>query len=596
MSFSSPKSASRSARKQDGSSTVVLDGIRTRRIRFVSFLSASLVIMGLTLSSIHFSMLVSKKSDVSDFLQMEISVLKILNTTKKTRISANNDKAMGNEISVGLQVPTIHGHAALVKGKKAPSMIMIRSNNETVEVATTSSIAAPFKSNCFPHNSKEWLEGPRLGNLNEPLMNDDFVKRMTVELPYMLASAGRATPYLGQTIAFESSRFVDDTESGEDPKSMRLWAVRLIYLSMLYHQHALAIPEAESLYGVGGDDSNTEICQKERQALGIGRYDFECPKAKYIIAALSNNGLGANMRSGATTILIAGLITGRIVHFVNNAPEGDKYLRRPWALASCDRKDAQCFFLPTSPCTITHKDIEDAYKLEGSEQRKLFKNGQIPHDHKDDKVWVIQLNMLPVLETPKQLSKSLHKYSKSLIDQVSETDPRLPILKAAMDHLLDKDLPRPGYNFAAANIKLTHALNFYGMRPNLEYSAKIDSVLDEIVPDDFDPENSFGLPIRGKFYNSLRYACVTSTGQSTHAYFFLASCLSEQLRTNAMEKANASRFTSIWKPHLSCGKSIRMPPEPIEPILPLYLPVRRKVWSKANAILKQIRHCKRTFL
>jgi hypothetical protein len=57
------------------------------------------------------------------------------------------------------------------------------------------------------------------------------------------------------------------------------------------------------------------------------------------------------------------------------------------------------------------------------------------------------------------------------------------------------------------------------------------------------------LPLRGKFYTSLRYACVTSTGHSqlTHI-FFLASCLSEQPRTNDMEKANASRFTSIWKP------------------------------------------------
>jgi hypothetical protein len=79
----------------------------------------------------------------------------------------------------------------------------------------------------------------------------------------LLASAGRFKPYLRQTISFESARFVDDTESGIDPKSTRLWDVQLIYLSMLYHQHALAlaIPEAETLYGVGGDDSNTEICK-----------------------------------------------------------------------------------------------------------------------------------------------------------------------------------------------------------------------------------------------------------------------------------------------------------------------------------------------
>jgi hypothetical protein len=55
---------------------------------------------------------------------------------------------------------------------------------------------------------------------------------------------------------------------------------------------------------------------------------------------------------------------------------------------------------------------------------------------------------------------------KSLIDNVPETDPRLPVLKSAMDHLDENCL----YNFAAANLKLNHALN-YAVHW-LEYSAK----------------------------------------------------------------------------------------------------------------------------
>jgi hypothetical protein len=38
---------------------------------------------------------------------------------------------------------------------------------------------------------------------------------------------------------------------------------------------------------------------------------------------------------------------------------------------------------------------------------------------------------------------------------------------------------------------------FYFLRPNLESMKKIDEIMDEIIPDDFDPENSVGLPIRG---------------------------------------------------------------------------------------------------
>jgi hypothetical protein len=457
-------------------------------VKYAISITGALIVVALTCKSIQLSMLVT-----SDATPTGGSSWKAIITSG---IFAGN-------FTVGREPSdiTIYGHAAFVKDKKSV---------RTAEDVTLPTVTLPAKIEdkntspstreiCFPHNSEAWLQGPRLGNHDEPLMNDDFVKLMTLELPYMLSLPGKAKPLLGQTIAFESSRFVDDSESGDDPKSMRLWAVRLIYLSMLYHQHVQAIPEAEVLYGAS-TDSNTKVCQKEREALGIGRYDFECPNAKYIIASLSNNGLGANMRGGATTLLIAGLITGRVVLFVNNSPNGDTYLQKPWELASCDRKDTQCFFLPPSPCTITHKDIEDAYKLEKKEQRLLFKKGMVPDDHKDDKVIQIMLNFQPVLATPKQVSESLHNYSKSLIDHVPETDPRLPVMKAALDHLLDKDVPRLGYNFAAANIKLNHALNFYAMRPNLKYSAKMDEILAKIIPDDFEAENSFGLPIRGEFH------------------------------------------------------------------------------------------------
>jgi hypothetical protein len=331
-------------------------------------------------------------------------------------------------------------------------------------------------------------------------MNDAFVKRMTTELPYALSSVGKAKFYLGQAIAFEQSRFMNDGERGEDPRSMRLWAVRLIYLSILYHQHKPAIPEAKAFYDGYG---NLETCQKEREDRGIGRYDYECPGAKFIVVSLSDNGLGANIRSLATTALLAGLISDRIVLFVNKAPlkQGTQFewLKEDWGLASCDRRDSQCFFLPTSPCTIINKDLEEAFFVKGPHFRQLFKKGTIPHGHEDDKVWVMMLNLNPQLRRLKQIDDRLHSYAKTLIDQVPETDPRLPVMKAGLAHLMDEDPKAAGYNYAAANLKVHHALNFYAMRPNLEYSAKIDQILDEIIPVNFDAENAFGLPIRGKF-------------------------------------------------------------------------------------------------
>jgi hypothetical protein len=450
--------------------------------------SMSLISVALTLNILYWSMLLTSNDDVN---QGNLVIASITTGVFGNNVSVGREVSenviRGVALSEDLKSERTSTTRATRKDDNDNSMVQDEADENTKSVTVPSSST---RENCFPHNSEAWLKGPRLGNLDESLMNDDFVKRMTLELPYMLSLPGKAKPFLEQTIAFESSRFVDDAESGDDHKSMRLWAVRLIYLSMIYHQHVQAIPEAEALYG-----SNTEVCQKEREALGIGRYDFECPNAKFIIAALSNNGLGANIRSGATTLLIAGLITDRIVLFVNNAPKGHK----PWDLASCDRRDAQCFFLPSSPCTITHKDVKDAYLLKKPEQRALLKKGELPKEHMDNKVWAVQLSFVPILKTPKHLSVSLHNYSKSLIDEVPETDPRLPVLKLAMDHLLDEELPRSGYNFAAANLKLNHALNFYAMRPNFEYSAKMEKILEEIIPDDFDAENSFGLPIRGEF-------------------------------------------------------------------------------------------------
>jgi hypothetical protein len=351
--------------------------------------------------------------------------------------------------------------------------------------------------NCFPHNSEEWLKGPRINNQNEPLMNDAFIKRMTVELPYMLSLPGKAKPYLGQTIAFENSRFMNDAETDQDPKSMRLWSIRLLYLIAIYHQHRQAIPEVEELYS---DEATRETCQKEREARGIGMYDYECPNAKYIIARLSNNGLGVNVRSGTTKVLLAGLITGRIVHFVNKAPRGQTFsMRKSWALVSCKRGDAQCVFLPPSPCTLVETDLDDAYELNRMDLKKLFKKSKLPFGHEADKVWVMPLDFTPQIWTPPKLKGILHKHANTLIANVPENDPRLPVMKLATDHLLDGDPPRPGYNFAAANLKLNHALSFYSMRPNLEFSEKMKEIMSEIIPDNFDAENAFGLPIRGTF-------------------------------------------------------------------------------------------------
>jgi len=66
-----------------------------------------------------------------------------------------------------------------------------------------------------------------------------------------------------------------------------------------------------------------------------------------------------------------GLTSDRVVLFVNT-PEGSKYLKAQWLLASCpQRRDYQCFFMPTSLCALTADDIGSAYPLDRPQLRKL---------------------------------------------------------------------------------------------------------------------------------------------------------------------------------------------------------------------------------
>ena len=92
-------------------------------------------------------------------------------------------------------------------------------------------------------------------------------------------------------------------------------------------------------------------------------YDYQCKDAKFIVTTLPNEGFGATIRPTAVMYVLIGLATDRIPIFVANLSslnddddEDDikekQFLKEPWNLASCPRKDMQCIFLPTTPCTV----------------------------------------------------------------------------------------------------------------------------------------------------------------------------------------------------------------------------------------------------
>jgi hypothetical protein len=407
-------------------------------------------------------------------------------------------------------------------------------------------------SNCAFNNSMKWLRGPRHGNLhNDPLLTPDLAERMILNINNILVPSENdgMAELLGQTICHAKSRVRNTTKVIQAPvgdyRTIRAWSVKLIFLTLHYHQHRHAIPEAIARYRV--EDSAQTRCHSAA-TLGnehnVGTFDYECPRAKYVVMGLSGNGLGANVRTGMMPALLIGLMTNRIVIFVNNAKQGPDTLRRPWPLASCPRRDSQCFFWPTTPCTLTEDEIKNAHVLSDTDARGLLHRETLPKpDVLAAKVWHYRPMLNPVDRVPSRATERLCKYAMELISAVNESQhpEYVALLRKAANAIRGADDRRQGYHYAAASFKLQHALTMYAMRPNPTSLRKLNDILTEIIPSNLDPETSFGLPVRGKtWYFKLKQFKVSGTNSSSISY-------ARQLLTSVFTKANVCRSISICR-------------------------------------------------
>ena len=434
----------------------------------------------------------------------------MLATTMYTQIFVFSKKQDANAVVLALVISSRDdskiaaepaGFSAVGSNKEATTTDSSRkviaqyiAEEEEQESAPATTSAEPLNA-CG--NSERWLKGPRYGNLRD--LTDDLAQHMILNLQNVLLKDSGMSTVLGQTICHADSRFLNSTpptETSFDDRTIRIWSVKLAYLAMHYHQHRLAVPEAVARYGADSQCPATHMDQQHN----VGVFDYECPDAKYIVMSLCGNGLGSNVRGGMVLALYMGLISDRIVIFVNNAKKGNRYLRTPWQLASCPREDYQCFFWATSPCTVTQEEIGNAYELTKPEYRQLMRQDKNPESIAHHKVWTFNSQFMPLLETPVLAGERLYQHALRLISSVPEEQnlEYVALLKKAAEAIREKDGPRPtGYNYAAANVKVSHALSFYSVRPNPRNANELDRILTDIIPSNFQPEHSFGLPIRG---------------------------------------------------------------------------------------------------
>ena len=404
-------------------------------------------------------------------------------------------------IVLGVELDAVHDRSLLPPVDETVGLhkfnFEVDAGTASIELNTPNDMMKePSLQECLALNSAGWIKGPRLGNTRTGNIDFDTTMKMILHLPRMFGPDGRESVHalLKQTICHERSRFLNFTDDGsEGQKSIDFWALRLIYLSIHMHQHSGAIEEAKLRRELGCD----EILNRN----SIGTFDYECRDSKFLVVPMSGMGLGAVMRLGSVNALFAGIATNRTVLLVNNITVGDQSLQRPWAHAGCERGDIQCFFMPPTPCTLTYAEVASAYTLNRGESRRMFKFGVMPPGRGNDRVIVSNFALRPK-HTPPGFLGGILRYTDVIIDAVKKAtdgkDPRIDILEKSRA-IIGAESPfdaRKKYYYFGVESCTHHAAVFYVMRPNPYYAGKLDEIHNKIVPKDFNPELSFGLPIR----------------------------------------------------------------------------------------------------
>jgi hypothetical protein len=315
---------------------------------------------------------------------------------------------------------------------------------------------------------------------------------------------------MGQTICHKDSKLLSwdtfnipqpkDGESYQENDAISILILRLLYLAIHIHQHHHAIPEAKHRSDMSAP------CRDELLRHNVGEFDFECPRAKFLVVPMKHRGLGAVMRTDVAPALMAGVATGRVVLFLNGLADSPSYLQAPWSWASCPRHDKQCFFLPDSPCVVTYEDLQNATTLERGERRRLFKNGQMPPHAHDSRVVVMDMATRPQ-RTPPNLRKQLvdilneHVVLPLLSRQNHSNDPRLAFITKAMDYLQqdeDEAVADSSFGYYGKNFAVHRAMILYAMRPNLEYAMRLEHTVQQVFVKPYNTPNTMvlGLPIR----------------------------------------------------------------------------------------------------
>ena len=337
-----------------------------------------------------------------------------------------------------------------------------------------------------------WANQPHFRNANPgSLYMDAAVTKNALSIAHDL---------LGQTLCHEQGRLRTTSSENWNMSNLSLlkdWEFKLIYLAIHDFHHRPAREEYQ-------ERTN---CPQAFPATG-----FQCSSSRFLVTSILNLGVGAAVRLGAVSHVLSAIATDRVPVFVANAGAGPDFLQDPWRLASCDRKDLQCVFLPTTPCTLLDTDLNDAAVVaEDSAAVSILLKGKVPDDLNSHRVLVLRSRAFGAKRNTdtdfhKEIRERIYVRAVKLIDEwiASESshdidEPKLNFLQEAAKRILQRDdAPTdPHYNYGHRHYRIPHAILLYLLRPNQKAKAVIDKHMGDIFKRPVTPETTIGLPIRG---------------------------------------------------------------------------------------------------
>lgn len=370
----------------------------------------------------------------------------------------------------------------------------------------------------FSHtNSDRWLYGNRVDNLEDPMLTSRMVQDLILHVSPLSRMADSPPPSadamapLRRSMCVEGSRFLDwrplPNAGSKEEREMALHylSFRLAFLAMHEHQHRHARREAEERqrHGFGGSGRQEMIRITSGNSTGLrkapGRFDYECPDAQFLVNAVPEGfGLGYTVRNGVLETVEVAMATDRVALFINAASTGPNRLQHGLSMASCPRRDMQCFFMPLSPCTITEQELEDAPELSREESRQLGRSAELSEKYKDTRVIIMgrHIRATPTWNWAGRVGQIMHVIH-SLVNRdfaglSSEVKRAYGLDEQSLEEVRDYLMRQERNN----RWLLNHVAIFYILRPNPTSQGKIDELMDKIFPPDFDAETAIGLPVR----------------------------------------------------------------------------------------------------